>query len=50
MLHPETRTGCSDIKYKLETMNMSYIKHDIPISNLKIVEWMNYIPIYGETC
>ena len=30
-------------------MKMSQLKHDTPKSNLNILEWMNEIPIYGET-
>ena len=46
---PDIRTGRSDIKFNMENMNMSQFKHDIPRSNLNIVEWMNEISISGET-
>ena len=49
MVLPDTQTGFSDIKTKMETMKTSQLKHDIPRSNLQIAEWMNYISIYVET-
>ena len=36
MVQPDTHSGCSDIKYKLENMKMSHFKHDIPKANLQI--------------
>ena len=36
MVRPDTREGCSYIKYKLENMKMSQLKYDIPKSNLQI--------------
>ena len=34
MVRPDTRTGCSDIKYNLENMNISHLKDEIPKSNI----------------
>ena len=36
MLHPDTQSRCSDIKTKLETMNMSQLKFWDPKENLQI--------------
>ena len=49
MVWPETRSGCSDIKYKLENKEMSQFKHDNPKAKLHISEWMNGISIDAET-
>ena len=49
IVRTEKRTGCSYIKYKMENISMSKIKHDILKSNLKILEWMNEISIAEET-
>ena len=49
MVRPKTRSGCSEIMYKLETMDISHLKHDILKSKMKIMAWMNEITIYGET-
>ena len=47
MVQPDTRAGCSDIKYNPENMNMSHFKHDTPKANLQISEWINEISIAG---
>ena len=49
MVHPDTRTGCSDINTKLETMKLFQFKHVIPKENIQISEWTNDISIEGET-
>ena len=49
MVRPDTHSGCSYIKSKLENMKMSQFKHDIPKENLQIAERMNYIYIREET-
>ena len=49
LVRPDTCAGCSNIMYRLENMNMSHFKHDIPKDNLHILEWMNEISITGET-
>ena len=48
VLH-NTRTGWSYIKSKMDTIEMSQFKHDIPRYNLQIVEFINEIFIAGET-
>ena len=49
IVQPDTCSGCSAIKSKLENMKMSHSKHDNPKANLQIAEWINDIPITGET-
>ena len=49
MVQYDTHAGCSDIKTNLVTMNIPQFNHEIPRSNLHIVEWMNEISISGGT-
>ena len=49
MVLPDTHAECSDIKSNLEIMKMYQLKNDTPRANLQISEWMNKIPISGET-
>ena len=41
IVQPGTRAVCLDIKYKLENMEITHYKRDIPKANLQIAEWMN---------
>ena len=38
MMRPDSRSGCSDINYKLENMKISHFNNDIPKANLHIAE------------
>ena len=50
MVYPDTCAGLSDIKTKIETINISQFKQDTPKANLQIEEWMNDISIHGDNC
>ena len=47
MILPDTRTGYSDTKTKLDAMKIPRFKHDISNAKLHILEQMNEISITG---
>ena len=49
MVHPNTRSGWSDAKNNLETIELYQFKNDMSRENLKVEEKMNEISIADET-
>ena len=47
IVRPDTQTGLSEIKTKMETTRMYQLLYDTPKANLYISEWIDEISIVG---